>query len=199
MNSNVWAVCVILCAAFPCVSLAQAPPEAAPSARWEIKGIRLGASRAEIEALVPSLACKPADFDDGLSTCIDPNATLAEKTALLRVRLLDGKVVLVELAHLRPKQTRVAAEALVQKFGLANRISDATYRPAFGDHVVRDKKHIWEDAGIQLVVDPLEPKPDGTYPEGTVFLVDVAKYDGEWMGRFRTKGKGRNAADAIGL
>ena len=196
MNPIARTACVVLVAAVPTVTLAQDPT---PSARWELNGIALGATQAQVEALAPGLACTTEGFDAGLATCRDANATLADKPALLRVRLLDDRVVLVELARLRPKQVRAAHEALAQKFGPPSRTAEVTHRPAFGDHVVRDVKHVWEDGSVQLIANPLAPRADGGFPDGAVVLLDVARHDGEWLGRLRTQGKGRAAADAIGL
>jgi hypothetical protein len=184
--------------ALPCA--AQQPPVPAHvSATWEIKGIRLGASKDDVLAAVPGVVCKVEAFDAGLESCRDENAMLADKRALLRVKLLDGKVVLVELANLGRKQLEAATDALAAKFGPPTDIDESTYKPSFGDHVVRGPRHRWIDGDVQLVMNALEPRSDGGFPEGAVYLFDVDAHDKEWLGRYRAKGKGREAAEAIGL
>jgi hypothetical protein len=179
--------------AIPCA--ASDPP---PSAQWEIKGIRLGASREQVLAAAPALACQAEPFDPGLESCRDAHAVLADKPALLRVKLLDGRVVLVELARLSRKQAAAAADALAAKYGPANFISEATFRHAFGDHVEKAPKHRWVDGDVQLVVNPLEVDASGM-PSGAVYLFDVQQHDAQWLDRYRAKGKGKEAAEAIGL
>lgn len=180
--------------ALPCAARADQPV----SASWEIKGIHLGDSGKTLLGLVPTLACKAEAFDAGLETCRDAGATLADKPATLRVTLLDDKVVLVELADLRRKQTDAAADALAQKYGPANFVSEASFRHALGDHVEKAPKYRWVDGDVQLVVDPLEVGGNGL-PHGTVYLLDVERHDQQWLGRYRLGGKGKDAADAIGL
>jgi hypothetical protein len=176
---------------------AHVPPRI--SSNWELKGLHLGTSTQDVQTAIPAATCKTETFDAGLSTCRDSNNTLAGKSAMVTVRLLDGKAVLIEIANINQAQAKTAAAALAQKYGPASEVRADSYTPPLGDHVVRDQKHLWFDGDIQIVVAPFQWSSKGRWPYAAVTLMDVAKHDREWIVRLKAKGGNSEPAAAIDL
>lgn len=168
------------------------------AANWELKGLRLGASIDQVKAALPSAECDTKPFDAGLTTCMDYNNTLADQKAVVMVKLLEGRVVYIDIGNINLEQARAAATALAVKYGPAGKVLKVEGQTSAAN---RDRniwtdadRYTWTNGDILLQVNPFawtDKKRRVTY--AAVVLLDTAKHDRKWLIRYKSQGK--KAAD----
>lgn len=85
------------------------------SSSWDLKGIRLGMSKADALAAVPQFTCHASA--PGVESCRAKGVTFAGGSAEMGLNLLDDKVINVEAVNLGFDQLIAANDALTAKYG----------------------------------------------------------------------------------
>ncbi|WP_156968986.1 hypothetical protein [Arenimonas metalli] len=161
-----------------------------PSADWDLKGLRLGASVDEVKELFPAAACEAEPHDAGLVYCLDRRSSLGGTPAFLAVKLLDGQTVNIALENISYDQMRAAVPTLIEKFGepeYSESIADNVLERRGEKTVVRER-HVWTgDNDAVVIAKPFDWSNERrrvTY--SSIILMSEAKQK-EWAVRFNAK------------
>ena len=171
-------------------ALGQAPQAEPAQPDWELKGVRLGASVAQVQGAAPGLKCETEAHDPGLVYCIDRQSSLGGQPAFLVVKLLEGQAVYIGLENLTYAQVVSAGPTLLEKFGT----------PAFSESVVGDAhdnrsvrtvrrvRHVWRRPdGVVAMTSPFDwtnERRGITYSSISLMLEEKQK---QWGTRFNVR------------
>jgi len=169
---------------------AETPATTGESKGWELKGIHLGGSQADVQAQLPTASCVSKPADAGIVLCTDDKNTLGGEPASVVVKLLDGLVVHVSIENLTYEQAYAACAPLAGKFGPATEISKVPTQLQRGRYVERQNKErcVWRDGENSLYVEPADwtdKKKLFTY--SAIILIDEPKHNREWTVRYNAK------------
>lgn len=169
-------------------------PSTRDSTLWELKGLKLGATIAEVQAALPRAKCETEAFDSGLTVCKDASNSLAGSPAIVRVKFLDGFACFIDIGNIDVPQAEAAAAALTAKFGPATTVEP---RNGFETRRLRERRLItptneftWNDGETFLSVVPFSWTNDEngvTY--AAVVLFDKEKHERQWLVRYTNEGR----------
>jgi hypothetical protein len=181
---------LLTCAAIPALAQDQS---ASPALKWELKGLSLGSNQDQVLAAFPNAECEAQSFDPALTTCMDWNNTVAGRKSVVMIKLLEGKVVYIDLGNIDLDQAKDAAAALVAKFGPATSVVQVEGQTSAanrrrGIYTFADT-YSWVDGDVHLEVIPFSwtNKQDVTY--ASVVLRDDRLHDRQWIVRYNNQGR----------
>lgn len=152
---------------------------------WELKGLKLGMTVAEVLALLPSADCK--EPVPGIRACFDDTQTFAGGKAKIVTKFLDGNLIYVAAKYISYEQAETATAGLVQKYGAPTStfptkrwVGAKTSTMQF----VARTNYVWKNGDAMIVVTPFDEhfkKNNEHFSAVTLMLKDV--HDREWAPR----------------
>lgn len=157
------------------------------SSTWELKGLKLGMTQADVLAAFPASECQT--FQPGVVMCIDKTAALAGGPANVVTKFLDDKLIAISVNEVSPEQASAAANALTEKYGPNTRAVKSKHHNAKGQGYFDSEQLIWEDkaAGVEMYVEPYDYYNNKVrHHRSSVDLLMGNVHDNVWLPRAKS-------------
>lgn len=148
----------------------------------ELKGQRIGMTRAESLAIAPAAECEV--MAPGVEMCIDKQATLVDMPGHLVLKFLDGRLVSATVNRIDWTAAEKTASALTAKFGAADERAFRVEEVMDTRQNLRSEHSVWRSGSVSLSVVPFARSHKGQH-FASVSLMDVAAHDANWLPRAR--------------